>query len=102
MSELKTMSPEALRKFRKDIDAAILNLEDRRRQAALTAAREAAAKAGFTLSELIGSKNSRKAPSPAKYRNPDNPAQTWSGRGRRPTWYKSYVASGKSPKDLLI
>jgi len=32
----------------------------------------------------------------AKYRNPDDPAQQWSGRGRQPAWLKAWVASGKS------
>ena len=37
-----------------------------------------------------------------KYRNPDNPAQTWAGRGLKPKWYRQALASGRKEKDLLI
>ena len=37
-------------------------------------------------------------PAPVKYR--DETGNTWSGRGKRPNWFKSALASGKSPEDL--
>ena len=37
-----------------------------------------------------------------KYRNPDNPAQTWAGRGLKPKWYRQALAAGRKEKDLLI
>ena len=36
----------------------------------------------------------------AKYRNPANAAQQWSGRGRQPQWFKDHIASGKSADDI--
>lgn len=36
----------------------------------------------------------QKAPLPFKYRNPDNPAQGWSGRGRKPGWVVAWLANG--------
>ena len=35
-----------------------------------------------------------------KYRHPDDPALTWSGRGKRPLWVVEYLATGKSLDDL--
>jgi len=35
----------------------------------------------------------------AKYRNPDDPAQQWTGRGRQPAWVKTWIESGKSLED---
>ncbi|HTQ07400.1 MAG TPA: H-NS histone family protein [Polyangiaceae bacterium] len=35
-----------------------------------------------------------------KYRNPRNPAQTWSGRGAQPLWVKDALAAGKTLSDL--
>jgi DNA-binding protein H-NS len=32
----------------------------------------------------------------AKYRNPDDASQQWSGRGRQPAWVKAWLASGRS------
>lgn len=38
-------------------------------------------------------------PRPVKFR--DDAGNTWSGRGRRPDWFKSALESGKSANDLL-
>ncbi|NID15523.1 H-NS family nucleoid-associated regulatory protein [Luteibacter yeojuensis] len=40
-------------------------------------------------------------PVAAKYRNPANPEQTWSGRGKRPNWFNDALKAGKKEKDLL-
>ncbi|QAU23807.1 H-NS histone family protein [Dyella sp. M7H15-1] len=37
-----------------------------------------------------------------KYRNPANPEQTWSGRGKRPHWFNDALKTGKKEKDLAI
>ena len=35
-----------------------------------------------------------------KYRNPAEPAETWSGRGKRPKWVVAQLKSGKTLDDL--
>jgi DNA-binding protein H-NS len=37
-----------------------------------------------------------------KYRNPQHPFETWSGRGRQPLWVGAHLRSGKKVDDLLI
>ena len=38
-----------------------------------------------------------------KYRNPDNPLQVWSGRGKKPNWVIQYLAEPANLlQDLLI
>jgi DNA-binding protein H-NS len=37
-----------------------------------------------------------------KYRNPDQPSETWSGRGVQPRWVRAQLRSGKRFDDLLI
>ena len=65
------------------------------------AARRIARKHGLTVSEVLGRKrSSRKAPVPAKYRNPNDPAQTWSGRGRQPAWFRQAMDEGRSAESL--
>ena len=58
--------------------------------------------AGITLEQLLAT-NVPKPPKPQqqgtvelKYRNPADPAQGWSGRGRQPGWVKDLIESGKS------
>ncbi len=36
------------------------------------------------------------------YRNPDNPAETWTGRGRQPRWVQAALAQGRSLSDFTI
>ena len=38
----------------------------------------------------------------AKYANPANNAQTWSGKGRKPAWVIEHLAKGGNIDDLLI
>lgn len=47
-----------------------------------------------------GRKSGTKAP--AKYANPIDPSQTWTGRGRKPAWVHEAVKAGKSIEDLEI
>ena len=67
------------------------------------AVQKIARKHGLTVSEVLGKKRkSRTSPVPAKYRNPDDPSQTWSGRGRRPAWFLAATGNGASAESLEI
>lgn len=37
-----------------------------------------------------------------KYQNPDNQAETWTGRGHKPKWIVAQLESGKTLEDMLI
>src|ERR1700753_1230585 len=37
-----------------------------------------------------------------KYRNPEVPSETWSGRGKQPRWVDAQLRSGKKVDELLI
>jgi DNA-binding protein H-NS len=37
-----------------------------------------------------------------KYKNPFNPAEIWSGRGRQPRWVREQLKTGKNLDQLLI
>jgi DNA-binding protein H-NS len=58
--------------------------------------RAMAAKSGFNLDELFGRKRGPKPGHKAsvKYRNPKDPSQTWTGRGRKPNWLTDAVKKG--------
>ena len=100
---LEKMSLDELKKLRKDVDATIVSAEKTARKTALAAAKEAVAKHGFSLDELLGTaKPSKKVPKAAKYAHPENPEQTWSGMGRQPKWIKEELDAGKSLDRFLI
>jgi DNA-binding protein H-NS len=94
---LDELSRDELSKLRKDVDRALDTLETRRKAEARKAAEEAALKHGFDLAELLGTDTKTKKTAkknPPKYRNPEDPTQTWTGRGRQPAWIKSAIESG--------
>lgn len=50
---------------------------------------------GLPLQDLIGTGIRKTTGKVAvQYRNPTNPAQEWTGRGRQPKWVKELIASG--------
>ena len=38
----------------------------------------------------------------AKYGNPDNKQETWTGRGRQPRWMAAKLKAGKKLEDMKI
>lgn len=101
--DLTSLSLKELKALSKDIEKAIKTFEERQRNEALAAAEAAAREKGFSLNELVGTaaKPAKKS-APPKYRHPENPAKTWSGRGRQPQWFKEALEAGKTPEDLEI
>lgn len=39
---------------------------------------------------------------PPRYRNPTNPTETWTGRGKSPRWVQDKIARGITLEDMLI
>lgn len=100
---LEKMSHQELEKLRMDVDAALVAAKKRDKKEARKAAEEAAAKFGFSLAELMpGAGKSPAGGGVAKYANPANPSETWTGKGRQPRWYKDAVAGGADPSDLEL
>ena len=115
--DFNTLSRAELIELRAQLDKAITSAGERDRQRALEAAEAIAREHGFALSDLApqggkgrgaGKRGGRSgaaaspAPSDARYRNPENADQTWSGRGRRPRWVHEATASGRTLDDLEI
>lgn len=60
---------------------------------------------GMTVEEVLAKtymkKNNRHISHP-KYRNPENPEQTWTGRGKRPRWLQQALSQGAALEDFAI
>lgn len=99
--DLTKLSLSELTELRKDVDRQINDFEKRKRADAMKALQAVAKEHGLSIDEILGNKASKgKAALPPKFRNPENPDQTWSGRGRQPAWYKAAMESGTSPESL--
>lgn len=101
--DLGNMSLKELKALQSQVARAIEGFEERKKKEALAAVEETAKSLGFSLNELVGATPARsRAPAKPKYANPANPAETWTGRGRKPRWMEAALKSGKSLEDLLI
>jgi DNA-binding protein H-NS len=59
---------------------------------------------GFSVSELFDGKGRAKSkfPSVAKYANPDDATDTWTGRGRKPNWLVARLKKGANLAEFEI
>ncbi|NEX48122.1 H-NS histone family protein [Pseudotabrizicola algicola] len=100
---LNELSLKELKDLQSQVAKAINGYEDRRKKEALAELEEKARAMGFSLAELTGVSSGRKrSPAVAKYANPDDPSDTWSGRGRKPRWFEAALQAGKKAEDLAL
>ena len=94
---LKSMSVDSLLALREQIDDVLAERIDSERQ-------ELASRLARLDRFYIGKRNvSQKDVSlPAKYCNPQNPQETWAGRGRIPRWMAPALKAGKKKDDFRI
>jgi DNA-binding protein H-NS len=62
---------------------------------------------GFSVAELFGSVRGRpagkgKSVGVAKYANPENRSDTWTGRGRKPNWLVERLKKGAKLSDFAL
>ncbi len=107
--DLKSMSKVELEKLKEDVERALERASERELKQARAEMEKIAASHGFTLEDIAGTSNlkavKKKMPGakkPPKFRNPEDPVQTWSGRGRKPRWIVDAEAAGRDIQDFLI
>ena len=120
--DLSTYTLPELRRLQAKVEAEIRRRSDVTRRNLLKRMQKMAADEGLSLDELLvgsapasteakpaakrgqraGAKAAKAAkPAPViKYRNPANPDQGWSGRGRKPQWVLDWIAQGKPLEEL--
>lgn len=101
--DLNNFSTSELEELAKSIDKELKRREIEKRRNVKAQIRELAASLGMTPEEVLGIESAKKATYKVpKYQNPDNPEQTWTGKGKRPAWLKEALAQGKSLEDLRV
>jgi DNA-binding protein H-NS len=98
---LKSMSIDKLSKLREQV-AAALNakvIEERRTVQDQLSKLDRLAAGGSRGKGLRSGTRGIVAP---KYRNPDNPEETWAGRGLKPRWLAAALKIGKKLEDFSI
>ena len=98
--DYNTLTLEQLKEINRKSAAAITSHEGRTRKDAIAKATEIAKAAGFaSLEDMMAAQPAKAEP---KYRHPENPDLTWSGRGRKPGWIVEALEAGRSLGDFAI
>ena len=101
--DLNSMSRDELAELSRAIDKRMIELDQERRRQALDEMSAIAKKHGLSLNDVMpAGKGTKRPAAAAKYRHPENPEVTWSGRGRRPSWVNEALEEGRSLEDLAI
>ena len=102
---LSNLSSPELRKLQEEIKRELKQREGMDKQKAREQIMAIAQKTGLPLKELLigfpGTRN-RGGKVEARYRNPANASEQWTGRGRQPKWVRDWVDGGKSIDALRI
>jgi DNA-binding protein H-NS len=96
---LKSMSLVKLTKLKDQVDAILrTKVADQRRslEAELTKLSR------FSGSQLRSKGPGVRGPVAPKYRNPQNPSETWAGRGLKPRWLAAAIKAGKKLEHFSI
>jgi len=101
--KLDNYNSQELRDLKAEIDREIKKRRRKEIREAQRELRSVAERYGFSLTELLpgqgGAQGGRGIP---KYVHPEDPAKTWSGRGRKPGWIKEWEEQGRPLDELLL
>jgi DNA-binding protein H-NS len=101
MNNLKSMSVDKLTKLREQVNAVLgAKVAEERRTLEDRLGELERLTAGGSGTRRNGA-GARGAVAP-KYRNPDNPAETWAGRGLKPRWLAAALQAGNKLEDFSI
>jgi DNA-binding protein H-NS len=105
---LTAMSASELQALKSEIERE-LNQRSAKLQA-IEEVKKLAASKGLKLDDLLAELGGDKSvkgkrelgPAPIRFRHPQNPSLTWSGRGKRPNWMRDAMAAGLSEESMRI
>ena len=107
MPDINKLSEEELRRLTVEAEALIESKKDQEIEDAYTNILNIAASVGLSLEQFVEygaqkrKKTTRKAVEP-RYRNKNNSAETWTGRGKQPRWLVAQLEKGAKLEDFLI
>ncbi|MCB6183063.1 H-NS histone family protein [Leeia sp. TBRC 13508] len=104
--QLNELTLEQLTELRLSIDKEIASRKTNEANALVQLVQQRAAQLGVSVEDLLSIASKKggqfKPTGVAKYANPSNPADTWTGKGRKPLWFIAALEEGKSAEELEI
>jgi DNA-binding protein H-NS len=99
---LKTMSVAKLRDLKSQVEAAISTKVSERRRELESELSKLDGHSGVARRGRPARRGGPRGAVAPKYRNPENPSETWAGRGLRPRWLVVALKGGKKVEDFAI
>ena len=96
------MSLKELQELELKVKKAKISVQERGRSELRQKLESIAADAGFKIGDLFGGRGGKGRKVAAKYANPDNASETWTGRGRKPRWLAAKLKAGEKQDKFLI
>jgi DNA-binding protein H-NS len=100
---LKLMSIDKLVKLKDQVEAALASkVTEQRRALESELSKLGRFQRGPGRAKAIFGRGGPRGAVAPKYRNPDNPSETWAGRGLKPRWLTAAIKEGKQLEDFAI
>lgn len=99
---LDKMSYAELADLRNQVDRLMGEKQNSERDELRRKMTEMAKEQGLSIQELFGRGRKGKGSVAPKYRDPKNPENTWTGRGRMPKWMVAATKGKKASKDDFL
>ena len=96
------MSFKELQEYELKVKKAKSSVQERSRSDLRQKLESIAANAGFKIGDLFGGRGGKGRKVAAKYANPDDVSETWTGRGRKPRWLVAKLKAGEKAEKFLI
>ena len=107
MPDISNLSVEELKRLQAEAELLIASKKDQAIEDAYTQIMTIADNVGLSIEQILEfgtqkrKKSTRKAVEP-RYRNKNNPSDTWTGRGKQPRWLVAELEKGAQLADFLI
>lgn len=107
MPDISNLSVEELKCLQAEAEVLIASKKDQAIEDAYNQIMTIADNVGLSIEQILEfgaqkrKKSTRKAVEP-RYRNKNNPSDTWTGRGKQPRWLVAELEKGAQLEDFLI
>lgn len=104
MTDYQNLSESELQAVIESAEKALKNRQANKRKDVIAQIKELAASIGVVADiHEIDKKSVRKGVKvPAKYRHPEDPEKTWTGRGVMPTWLQALINAGRDRSEFEV
>ena len=104
MTDFNKLSESEIQSLIDNAEKALKEKQSSKRKEVIAQIKELAASIGVSVEIIEGDKKADRkiGKVAAKYRNPADASQTWTGRGLAPKWMQELLGSGRSKEEFEI